>query len=301
MPAFDRPTIEDVQLDQHCIDTLELIDARDGDGGAATSLLAWSPLVFVLSNPNPISIVFTIATTDWESLIQGVQGLERIRLLSNSRDCALAAAHHNRNRKLREFWTAMYDFYSHQANSLRLQNNNPKLVDGKKVIRVGGIELQIPTDMDDKERAAMEDSFGDHVALVAGLKDRADCKDDSITTESNKSFNINGRSYDRKRRFVRVATGATRWQWQGLRSRLKREYKHFYIFDNPSMYSASDSAKVEAFLVCVAGLSIILLIGISTGIFEPVSFTAVMTACGALLAAASLEGKAVFEVKNHWE
>jgi len=314
VPDFSRPTIEDIQLEADCIDTLKEIDRKHQLGNAAANLLAWSPLIFIASNPNPVNVAFTIAATDWGGLISGVAGLERVKLLAISRDCAMEAARHWRNHKLKTFWNEMYNFYRSQADALD-SSPVPTLA-----IDFGGVELSLPTElfaggdagdfsmfaelfatMESEMRSAL--NLADDEPLIDNEIVEEEVDDDPIPDSMRSGvgllfYDIRGRSYARKRRFVRVPTGRTKLEWRGIRPRIVRQYKHFYIYDNPEMYSARESASVGALLACVGGLALIVLLAVNTGYFDPISFETMIAACGLVVGVSS--SKAMFRVQNKW-
>lgn len=120
MDESGRPGISGVNLTEDCIATLRLIDAKHEAGDAARQLFAWAPLLALASDPHITNLIISVASADWSGIVSGLHGLKRLELRAIARDCNLEQTrHHVRNeRKLVEFWKAMYEHYRNAADSL---------------------------------------------------------------------------------------------------------------------------------------------------------------------------------------
>ena len=117
MAGFTPVRIDDLKLEDDCVETLKAIGEKLRGGQQGAVLLLWYPLLSIAASPTPGDVIITLRETDWESLVPTVAGLNKIVLLSVSNDCAIESAKHNSNTKLKKVWNALYEFYRDRAES----------------------------------------------------------------------------------------------------------------------------------------------------------------------------------------
>jgi len=116
-PRFSRPTITGIQLDRGSIQLLNSESVKLELAGYGKTLMAWSPLLVLAGENQPLHIVLSVATTSWEELGQSFSEVDKLVLTSLAQD---ARNHANSdelygNPKAKQFWNAMADFYRSQA------------------------------------------------------------------------------------------------------------------------------------------------------------------------------------------
>jgi hypothetical protein len=114
---FNRPTITGVELDRGSIDLLKSESEKLKLAGAAKGLLAWSPLIALAGEREPLHIVLSVYENSWTELGEAIGKADKLAFIS----LAISARNYaNTERelgkaKLYQFWSAMADFYYFEA------------------------------------------------------------------------------------------------------------------------------------------------------------------------------------------
>jgi len=112
---IQRPAVHNVQLDEECLKLLRVQSARLEAAGAAKSLLAWSPLIKLAGETNPVHAAFSIATGDWEEIARSFRSVDKIVFSNLATEARIhAGSHIIGNRAAKDFWEAIADFYGSQ-------------------------------------------------------------------------------------------------------------------------------------------------------------------------------------------
>jgi hypothetical protein len=114
---FNRPTITDVELDQGSIKLLKAESEKLKLAGATKSLTAWSPLILLAGENQPLHIVLSLYETSWEEIGDSFPKVDKLTFVSLAQDARYYANRPELSSrpKLQKFWTAMADFYYSQA------------------------------------------------------------------------------------------------------------------------------------------------------------------------------------------
>ena len=99
----------EVQLKPCCKRTLELIKSKREVSKAARGLALSTPLIQMLASPQPLNLVFTVATSDFEGLSNLSTNLGKITRMAIVRDVQLEVVRHSTDKELRKFWKAYLD------------------------------------------------------------------------------------------------------------------------------------------------------------------------------------------------
>jgi hypothetical protein len=114
---FSRPTITGIQLDRGSIQLLKSESDKLELAGYGKKLLAWSPLLLLAGENQPLHIDLSIYETSWAELGESFSKVDNLVLTSLAQE---ARNHANSdellgNPKAKQFWSAMADFYRSQA------------------------------------------------------------------------------------------------------------------------------------------------------------------------------------------
>jgi hypothetical protein len=112
------PSLSGVRLEPQCLQLLSAEADKLAAAGAATKLLAWSPLLVLAGESNAVHTVFTISQTDWVELANSFSRVNKVVFTSLATDARIHANsdHHFGNPTAKAFWNALADFYAAQAD-----------------------------------------------------------------------------------------------------------------------------------------------------------------------------------------
>jgi hypothetical protein len=100
-------------LDQGSIALLKSESEKLGLAGTTKALLAWSPLIVLAGEREPLHIVLSVHETGWPELGEAIGKVDKLVLISlaqSARNYANTERELGRG-KLYQFWSAMADFY----------------------------------------------------------------------------------------------------------------------------------------------------------------------------------------------
>jgi hypothetical protein len=104
-----RRSANGVRLDAECKRILRAHDDRLRAAGAAQMILAWTPLLKVLSGSAPEGVL-TVATEDWEDLGRGIVNVGRLVRSSLATEALIHADTHT-DEATKRFWKRLSDTY----------------------------------------------------------------------------------------------------------------------------------------------------------------------------------------------
>lgn len=115
--VISRPTITGLELDPGSIELLKSESEKLKLAGAAKGLLAWSPLIVLAGESQPLHIDLSIYETSWVELGESFSRVGKVTLTALAQDARYYANKPDLSSKpkLRQFWNAMADFYYSQS------------------------------------------------------------------------------------------------------------------------------------------------------------------------------------------
>jgi hypothetical protein len=114
---ISRPKITGLELDRGSIELLKSESEKLKLAGAAKGLLAWSPLIVLAGESQPLHIDLSIYETSWVELGESFSRVDKFTFTALAQDARYYANKPElaSNLKLRQFWNAMADFYYSQS------------------------------------------------------------------------------------------------------------------------------------------------------------------------------------------
>jgi hypothetical protein len=114
--VFAPPSLNNVVLSSRSISLLKSQQKDLRDSGYTQSLLAWSPLITLAGESTAGGAAISVASTDWQSLVEGMHAVNRLTLLKLAQESTNEAYANYSNPKARAFWQEMYQFYMDEVN-----------------------------------------------------------------------------------------------------------------------------------------------------------------------------------------
>ena len=98
-----------VKLEACCKETLNAIRDKKEIGEAMSDLLKATPFLQIFAGLNPVELLLTVATSDYEEIAKAMKNVGEITRLSIRRDIEIEIVKHPKNKELKEFWKNLLD------------------------------------------------------------------------------------------------------------------------------------------------------------------------------------------------
>jgi len=115
-PQLERPELKGVVFEKCCLDLLKEQDAKLKAAGWTKTILAWSPLLTLAGESNPLHAAYFIKATDWDELAHSITAVNKLALTTLATEALLHSQQDHTSTTAKPFWAAMSKFYIHQAN-----------------------------------------------------------------------------------------------------------------------------------------------------------------------------------------